>query len=352
MQQSKEKMAEPSMEDILASIRKIISEEPVAAQASDPARPAIAAATSVTDGGSPKSAAQSHRPATPSASPTRLSDIVRELAPTAVPVSSISTASFHDDMADLVDVAPTPVMPSFGGSTSVASPSATPPTFRPAQPEPTPMIERGPVTSATPLVGSKSTSTSNAMPSLAPAFSAPPAAISAPSASKSTSDFGAFIPSTAESIGMTSPRPAPISMGAEFRTVEPARVPTPSRASVAEPAAPTSTASAPTATALNGASIVAASTAPLDDAVVGDLERDPVAAAQSALGALAMGFAVSAPVAPAVSSDSGTGRKSLDDAIVEMLRPMLRDWLDSHLPEMVEKALRQEMSAHQDRLGG
>ena len=89
----------------------------------------------------------------------------------------------------------------------------------------------------------------------------------------------------------------------------------------------------------------------MDEAVAADLGHDPVAAAQSALGALAMGFAVSPQPSAAVSKDPGTGRKSLDDAIVDMLRPMLRDWLDSHLPEMVEKALRQEMSAHQDRLG-
>ena len=79
-----------------------------------------------------------------------------------------------------------------------------------------------------------------------------------------------------------------------------------------------------------------------------------MAAAQNALGQLAMGFAAQAPeavpatLAPrpaAVVSDAGAGRKSLDDSIVDMLRPMLRDWLDAHLPEMVEKALRQEMSA-------
>jgi len=37
-------------------------------------------------------------------------------------------------------------------------------------------------------------------------------------------------------------------------------------------------------------------------------------------------------------------RKTLDDTIVDMLRPMISDWLDGNLPEMVEKALRQELA--------
>ena len=79
---------------------------------------------------------------------------------------------------------------------------------------------------------------------------------------------------------------------------------------------------------------------------------DPVAAAQTALGALAMGLATSvkssSPLtpAPAYSENAVTaaGRKTLDDTIVEMLRPLIREWLDANLPEMVEKALRQELS--------
>lgn len=33
----------------------------------------------------------------------------------------------------------------------------------------------------------------------------------------------------------------------------------------------------------------------------------------------------------------------LDDAIATMLRPLLREWLDAHLPRMVEKALKEEL---------
>jgi hypothetical protein len=52
MQQRNEKVAEPSMEDILASIRKIISEDPAPAKAATPAASGlVAAAVSTCAGG-------------------------------------------------------------------------------------------------------------------------------------------------------------------------------------------------------------------------------------------------------------------------------------------------------------
>jgi len=33
----------------------------------------------------------------------------------------------------------------------------------------------------------------------------------------------------------------------------------------------------------------------------------------------------------------------LEDGIATMLRPLLREWLDAHLPRMVEKALKEEL---------
>ncbi|MCA1951945.1 MAG: DUF2497 domain-containing protein [Hyphomicrobiales bacterium] len=35
--------------------------------------------------------------------------------------------------------------------------------------------------------------------------------------------------------------------------------------------------------------------------------------------------------------------RSLEDVVVELLRPMLRDWIDSHLPAIVEKHVRAEI---------
>ncbi len=37
-----------------------------------------------------------------------------------------------------------------------------------------------------------------------------------------------------------------------------------------------------------------------------------------------------------------TGR-TLEDLVRELLRPMLRDWLDAHLPQLVERLVREEI---------
>jgi len=39
------------------------------------------------------------------------------------------------------------------------------------------------------------------------------------------------------------------------------------------------------------------------------------------------------------------GVRTLDDTIIELLRPMIRQWLDDNMPRMVEKALRVELAA-------
>jgi len=46
-----------------------------------------------------------------------------------------------------------------------------------------------------------------------------------------------------------------------------------------------------------------------------------------------------------VSGVAGGGVRTLDDTIIELLRPMIRQWLDDNMPRMVEKALRIEMAA-------
>ena len=80
---------------------------------------------------------------------------------------------------------------------------------------------------------------------------------------------------------------------------------------------------------------------------------DAVAAAQSALGALALGLAAPSssmvvttpqPEPVAMQTAAQPRRQTLDDAVIDMLRPMVREWLDAHLPEMVEQALRLEMA--------
>jgi cell pole-organizing protein PopZ len=84
----------------------------------------------------------------------------------------------------------------------------------------------------------------------------------------------------------------------------------------------------------------------------------PVAAAGSALDVLAHGLAVQSdlsrvrvlnqpvplpPEGAAITTSSGA--RTLEDAVADLLRPMLRQWLDSNMPGIIEKALRSELSA-------
>ena len=39
----------------------------------------------------------------------------------------------------------------------------------------------------------------------------------------------------------------------------------------------------------------------------------------------------------------GQNPRTLEDLVVEMLRPMLREWLDDNLPGMVERLVRAEI---------
>ena len=53
--------------------------------------------------------------------------------------------------------------------------------------------------------------------------------------------------------------------------------------------------------------------------------------------------AVSSP-APVVTA-AGTAR-TMEDTVSELLRPMLRQWLDQNMPRVIEKALRSELAAN------
>ncbi len=49
--------------------------------------------------------------------------------------------------------------------------------------------------------------------------------------------------------------------------------------------------------------------------------------------------------APENDSAATSGQKSLEDSIKEMLRPMLREWLNENMPRILESALRDELQA-------
>jgi uncharacterized protein len=339
MQQRNEKSAEPSMEDILASIRKIIAEEPAPAKASSAARPPVTAAAATVPPAPLKAPpAIAPRPSTPApppvaqapaavvpsptppapAAPSRLSDIMRELAPSAVPVGSLASSTFHDDLADLVEGDPEPApAPSRAAEApvSAALPAKEPAPAKATAPELAPLRFELPLR-ATAEEPSEPRAKANG--------------------NDTFGNLGALVPQAADSLRASAPRPLPLSVGADMRTPEPSR-PLPSLPPL-EPQGDRPV--------LADLATEAAESAP-------DLISPPgdhVDAAQSALGALAMGLA--APTSVAVSRESAfgaemataSGRRTLDDTIVDMLRPMVREWLDAHLPEMVETALRQEMA--------
>ena len=51
---------------------------------------------------------------------------------------------------------------------------------------------------------------------------------------------------------------------------------------------------------------------------------------------------VPAPAAPDPGPTMGNG-KTMEDLVKEMLRPMLKEWLDKNLPPMVERFVEREI---------
>gem|GEM_PF-3886155 len=44
------------------------------------------------------------------------------------------------------------------------------------------------------------------------------------------------------------------------------------------------------------------------------------------------------------SASSGEGGRTLEETVADLLRPMLRQWLDANMPRIVEKALKTELA--------
>jgi hypothetical protein len=49
--------------------------------------------------------------------------------------------------------------------------------------------------------------------------------------------------------------------------------------------------------------------------------------------------------APTMQPSALTSTKSMDDTVVELLRPLLRDWLNTNMPRLIEPALKAELEA-------
>jgi len=284
--QNSEPAAEPSMEELLASIRKIIADDPNAASP-------VAGA-----GASPSTAAADLAQAKPVMS-NRLSEVVRALAPSAVPVGTKGpVVPVDDDFAELVEPA----------EASAAPVRALPPVK---------------ASTSAPKIAEPISAPTRASVAAAPAIVLPPAvreAIAKAPEAKSA-DLGAFVPGAAEPPASAAAyRSLPSTIAADFRAADSAKTAKAAFRGVEASATP-----------------LAAATPLRADATAG------LDAAQSALGVLAAGLAAPSSKPGSDESAPAASKTSLDEQIVGMIRPMVRDWLDANLPQLVERALADEM---------
>jgi cell pole-organizing protein PopZ len=395
--QRPEKAPEPSMEEILASIRKIIAEEPIGTRP-EPTRRLPEPDDSLSGKGAGSPSDQSDEPA-------------NSLSARDAPRRDSPPYSVEDALADLIDDSPlNRIRPAAAkedpAPTPHTRPAASPeedaqrsswlfgrPGASPVQPPSDPQSEHSRGTGgllgqldsmrlpeqsgervaeevspkpsapqrpsfANPLFGGQTegqrTSAGNRTP-LAPAqphqeIPRPGPAVAPVSGSppgQRAEDQGLTIPASAGSN-----RHDPVLPQPSTRAAEPARETRadPAAAAHVEPARPLS---APAERTHQG--IVRSETQ-------AESEPVPVAAAAkrtdaSPLPAQAQGSSPAAkPKAEAGKNQSDAAAQSdapasapvtrtLEDTVAELLRPMLRDWLDSNMPRIVEKALRVELSA-------
>lgn len=301
------KPAEPSMDEILASIRKIIAEEPIGS------RPVVPMAGAATSDGDPAPAADEGG---------------KSVAPTVKPAVP---QSVDDDLFDIVDAAPGKVRP------AAKAPLPSSPPFGSLRPGVRDDAGEG---------GPKQP------PALAPTRGS-----SMGGNGIDLPGLGALVPGKLPGIGGVAP--------AREAVVEPAERPLAPFATPAKlPPAPAAAASVVEKSEPAKEPTTAASQGQTPARPKPTASSDGVETANSALEALAQGLAAArigsqpavekprphkpaaaeaaraAPVANPVALPMST----VEDTLAELLRPMLREWLDSNMPRIVEKALRVEVA--------
>src|SRR5262249_2452282 len=91
-------------------------------------------------------------------------------------------------------------------------------------------------------------------------------------------------------------------------------------------------------------------TQPAEDLVMTESSPAAASAPQSELvsghaaASTASAFAGLANVVSSRSMPVGNGQKTLEDLAKELLRPMLKDWLDANLPPLVERLVQREIA--------
>lgn len=58
-----------------------------------------------------------------------------------------------------------------------------------------------------------------------------------------------------------------------------------------------------------------------------------------------------APAMTATAAPPPTAQRSMEDVVVELLRPLIRDWLDANLPRLLEPALKAELAEREKAKG-
>lgn len=396
-----DKAGEPSMEEILASIRQIIADEP-----SDRTDSPFEANPLVPSSASPPAGRKSEAPKPDGAlgAPLvdRLSGVLKNgpLPPTS-PLGAKRPLGFDQDLADMfeepdpaVDSAvPTPkpdirVAPEFtaplasakpapagdGGTPPADGAAALPPQLQPAAPVVPPMpfgaaAERAETPAAPPpkTFGFPPLRKASFYP---PQPKTPPAPVAPAADAAAKADAGEAPLGTGAGLGA----PAPATAAADSAVPRAGFIPAGFAVNGAAVAAPSPAAAAPPA-ASEGRSAEASFTPTPPAAETPSYTPDPVTRieAAQALDALAQGLAASAasaasaaaqpaaiPLTPIAEPADANRRapslsgaltpapgpapsRTLEDAVADMLRPMLQQWVSDNMPRIIERALRVEV---------
>lgn len=367
-----ESAAEPSMEEILASIRKIIAEEPALKPSSpDPlaSNPLLKPSAGVgihlpsgrdaVFGTGASRASQSSDGEPKSARPAVVDDLADLLeAPEPSRNSGRSTAA-DPWQALLVPAVEAPSVSTGTNSTSAVSNSAP---VQPASGTARQSAEKSAaelaLAAAAKITSTASNSTSAAVASPFPAmrksggFYPPPgygAALSSPGASTAGEVKPGSGSSTANSVASVSPaaatpvKPTPVMAGSPALT--------PAEQSATSPFSAELTSLATDSPALAAARALDALEAGL--AAVEKKAEAPQTAASVSANSVAPASAAKVSNAPAsqlaavdASSQAATpsATRTMEDVISDMLKPLLQQWIGENMPRLVEKALREEVA--------
>ena len=346
MQTTTQKSGDPSMEEILASIRKIIAEDPAASTPPLPKPVAL--------------------PAGPGTGPV---GIVAKEAPLPRPASAngLPGTSLENELADLlrdpVEVPPAarlvPVVKPPGASPAAPSKDADAAgigAWLRGKAE-SGLATAGPVVAAPSVTEPGSLAAPLIKPDVPAAPSSAPVGDTAPSAPSMQTILGRLSASAAGASG-TSPMPTSakaravpaVAKALDTDTTPPSTAPAnrtmteftpPAATQVPEPADVAGSPAPANVTGISAALAAAQAAAPVSAQPAAIVERMPPA--PTTPDAIAAAIATPAVVAAATAAVAKFPA-TLEETLAEMLRPMVRQWLDENMRGALEKAIRTELS--------